>query len=248
MRSPIVLLATLPFLLAACSSATQDVSDAASDPGSASASASPSASPSATPAPACPVTGTGDPAREVDPPSGEKATGDVSATLVLSQGDVPIDFDTSLAPCTVANFTSLATQGYFDNTRCHRLTTVGIFVLQCGDPTASGSGGPGYQFPDELKGLAKELQCTGRDSARACLYPAGTVAMANGGPDTNGSQFFLVYDDSPLPPAYTVFGTMTKAGLKTVQGVAQAGTAPGADPRDGPPKQDVTINEVTGLS
>ena len=96
---------------------------------------------------------------------------------------------------------SLAEQGYFDDTTCHRLTTQGIFVLQCGDPTATGGGGPGYSFEDELDGAEK--------------YPAGTIAMANAGPDTNGSQFFLVYEDTELPPSYTTFGTIDDAGLET---------------------------------
>ena len=104
---------------------------------------------------------------------------------------------------------SLAEQGYFDDTTCHRLTTKGIFVLQCGDPTATGSGGPGYSFEDELDGSEK--------------YPAGTIAMANAGPDTNGSQFFLVYEDTELPPSYTTFGTIDDAGLDVVEEVADAG-------------------------
>ena len=112
---------------------------------------------------------------------------------------------------------SLAEQGYFDATPCHRLTTQGIFVLQCGDPTGTGTGGPGYSFDDELSGDE--------------TYPAGTLAMANAGPNTNGSQFFIVYEDTQLPPAYAVFGTVDEAGIKIVQEVAEKGTDTGAPRR-----------------
>ena len=126
---------------------------------------------------------------------------------------------------------SLAEQGYFDATECHRLTTAGIFVLQCGDPTATGSGGPGYSFADEL---------TGEET-----YPAGTLAMANAGPDTNGSQFFIVYGDTQLPPAYTVFGTVDEAGVKLVEEVAAEGTDNANGQGDGAPNQAVEIESVT---
>ena len=144
-------------------------------------------------------------------------------------GDIGVTLDGGAAPCTVNSFLSLADQGFYDDTQCHRLTTAGIFVLQCGDPTGSGAGGPGYSFPDEL---------TGKEQ-----YPAGTLAMANAGPDTNGSQFFLVYDDTQLPPSYTVFGQMDDAGLDVVKQVAKKGTANGSP--DGPPATDVTIKSVT---
>jgi peptidyl-prolyl cis-trans isomerase B (cyclophilin B) len=101
-------------------------------------------------------------------------------------------------------------------------------VLQCGDPTGSGSGGPGYSFDDELTGKEK--------------YPAGTLAMANAGPNTNGSQFFIVYADTPLPPSYTVFGTIDPEGLRVVKRIAGAGTSDGGP--DGAPKGDVLIRSV----
>ncbi len=139
-----------------------------------------------------------------------------------SAGDINVDLDAGATPCTVNSFLSLAEQGYFDGTDCHRLTTQGIWVLQCGDPTGTGSGGPGYAFDDELTG--------------AETYPAGTLAMANAGPGTNGSQFFLVYEDSlGLPPDYTVFGTISPEGLKVVQEIGAKGTADGAP--DGAPKE-----------
>ena len=137
--------------------------------------------------------------------------------------------DAEGAPCTVNSFLSLAEQEYFDDTDCHRLTTEGIFVLQCGDPTGTGSGGPGYSFADELDGSE--------------TYPAGTLAMANAGPDTNGSQFFVVYDDSSLPADYTVFGALDEASTKTVADIAEKGTDSGAS--DGAPKEKVTIESVS---
>jgi peptidyl-prolyl cis-trans isomerase B (cyclophilin B) len=153
-----------------------------------------------------------------------------SLAFVTSAGDVTIALDPN-APQTVESMTTLATSGYFDGTSCHRLTTQGIFVLQCGDPEGTGRGGPGYTIADENL----PTQAGG-------IYPAGTVAMANAGPDTNGSQFFLVYEDSPLPPSYTVWGTLS-SGVDTVRAVAANGTVSGAP--DGAPKTPVVIESVT---
>jgi peptidyl-prolyl cis-trans isomerase B (cyclophilin B) len=169
-------------------------------------------------------------AKDVDPPSSDApAEGTVDVTLKTSVGVIPITMDAASTPCAVNSFVSLADQGYFDKTPCHRLTTQGIFVLQCGDPTGSGMGGPGYQFDDELGGDE--------------TYPAGTVAMANAGPDTNGSQFFLVYADTQLDAAYDVIGRMDKVGIDVVKRVAAKGTANGG--ADGAPKVPVTIESVT---
>lgn len=142
-------------------------------------------------------------------------------------------------PQTVNSFKSLADKGFFDNTKCHRLVTSGIFVLQCGDPQGTGMGGPGYTIPDE------NLDALGKPNAQGqVIYPAGTVAMANTGqPGTGGSQFFLVYKDSPLAPSYTPFGKIDAAGLKVVEDIAKAGTADGA--QDGAPKNPVTIEKGT---
>jgi peptidyl-prolyl cis-trans isomerase B (cyclophilin B) len=169
-------------------------------------------------------------AKEVDPPS-EKApeSGEVDVTISTTVGDLRATLGRDATPCTVNSFLSLAEQGYFDDTKCHRMTTAGIFVLQCGDPTGTGQGGPGYAFADELDG--KET------------YGAGTLAMANAGPDTNGSQFFIVYADSPLPPSYTVFGHVDDAAVATVEDVAKKGVAGGQG--DGAPNEDVTISSVT---
>ncbi|SDH23622.1 peptidylprolyl isomerase [Agrococcus jejuensis] len=162
------------------------------------------------------------------PPAEPAVSGEVAVTLETSAGAIGMTLDADRTPCTVGSFTSLADQGYLDGTQCHRLTTEGIFVLQCGDPTGTGRGGPGYSYADELDGTE--------------TYSAGTVAMANAGPDTNGSQFFLVYEDSPLPPSYTVFGTMDEAGLAVVAAIGAAGVAGGGP--DGAPADDVTIASV----
>ncbi|MFI0942117.1 peptidylprolyl isomerase [Streptomyces sp. NPDC021020] len=160
-------------------------------------------------------------------------------TLDTTCGAMPIALDAAKAPETVNSFKFLADQGFFDHTRCHRLTTAGIYVLQCGDPTASGSGGPGYSLPDE------NLTAFGKaDATGAVTYPAGTVAMANSGPNTGGSQFFLVYKDSPLQPNYTPFGTLSADGLKVLNKIAGAGENSGGQ-GDGAPNATVVINKAT---
>jgi peptidyl-prolyl cis-trans isomerase B (cyclophilin B) len=165
------------------------------------------------------------------PPTDDVATeGTVPVTIATSAGAVPVTLDRAAAPCTVNSFVSLAQQGYFDATPCHRLTGGGsLSVLQCGDPTGTGSGGPGYSFADETN--------------PGMTYPRGTLAMANAGPDTNGSQFFMVYADSQLPPDYTVFGSIGEEGLAVLDGIAAAGAEGGAT--DGAPAQPVTIETAT---
>lgn len=174
-----------------------------------------------------------------EPKMAVDAKGTYSMSLKTNEGDIAIAMDAAKTPRTVNSFHHLAAKKYFDGTKCHRLTTEGIFVLQCGDPTGEGTGGPGYNIPDEnLNALGK----AGADGK--VTYPAGTVAMANTGqPGTGGSQFFLVYKDSKLPPQYTPFGTMDAAGLKAVKDVAAAGGADGAS--DGAPKKPVTIEKAT---
>ena len=199
----------------------------ASDPGSDPAATESSATPSA----ACSYPADEQsPAKPVDPPSETpEVSGTVTATIRLSQGDVPVELDAGTARCTVNSFVSLAEQGYFNDTQCHRVTTQGIWVLQCGDPSASGMGGPGYSFADELAGTE--------------TYGPGTLAMANAGPDTNGSQFFIVYKDSPLPPSYTVFGSLSADGLAVVEKIGRKGAQGGAP--DGAPAKKVTITGVS---
>jgi peptidyl-prolyl cis-trans isomerase B (cyclophilin B) len=134
-------------------------------------------------------------------------------TLTTNCGPIVISLLGSKAPITVTSIAALANAGYYNKSLCHRLTTEGIFVLQCGDPTASGSGSPtgwkGYIDENLPKVGAKN-------------YPAGTVAMANSGPKTNGSQFFLVYQDTQLGPDYTIWGKITK-GLDLVQKIGAVG-------------------------
>lgn len=156
-------------------------------------------------------------------------TPDTNYTLRMTTncGRIDIATDPAAAPETVASMVFLTEEGYFDLTACHRLTTAGIYVLQCGDPAGNGTGGPGYTVPDE------NLPDEGANN-----YPAGTVAMANAGPGTTGSQFFIVYQDTTLPPAYTVWGSVTR-GLDIVEAVAAAGVAGGGT--DGPPAQPVVI-------
>jgi peptidyl-prolyl cis-trans isomerase B (cyclophilin B) len=182
------------------------------------------------------------------PPGTPTVTTVTSATIDTNRGAIKVTLDGDKTPCTVNSFLSLAKQGYFDNTKCHRLTTQGIYVLQCGDPSGTGGGGPGYKFADELlKNDSRIAPCQGSGTQQVCNYAAGTLAMANAGPGTNGSQFFLVYGDSPLAPAYTVFGHMDASGLKVVKAIAKDGigaATPGMGAGDGAPKKPVIITSV----
>ena len=204
---------------------------------------------SATPAPAssagssdaaaaggCEYPASGQPAKPVDPPptTDVPTTGTVSYTLAMTGGDVTITMDRSKAPCTVNSFASLADQGYFDGTKCHRLADSGIFVLQCGDPTGKGTGGPGYSFANET---------TGQET-----YTRGVVAMANAGPDTNGSQFFLVWDDSTSldqQPNYTIFGQLDTASRDVVAQMAGEGQDGSYGDGTGKPNNPSEITKVT---
>jgi len=139
--------------------------------------------------------------------------------------------DGTKAPHTVNSFKFLADHKYFDNSPCHRLTTQSIFVLQCGDPTGTGTGGPGYTIPDE--------------NLTGATYPAGTLAMANTGqPHTGGSQFFICYADTPLPPQYTPFGHVTQ-GLDVLKKIAANGEDDSNGAGDGKPNKPVVIKTFT---
>lgn len=157
--------------------------------------------------------------------------GGLDLVLDTNCGEIVIDTQPRRAPETVNAMAWLAEAGYFDSTLCHRVTTEGIKVLQCGDPTATGTGGPGFAVPDENLPKAGEGN-----------YPAGTVAMANSGPGTSGSQFFIVYEDSTLPPDYTIWGTVT-SGLDIVTRVADAGVVGGGT--DGSPAAPIGIESAT---
>lgn len=164
----------------------------------------------------------------------------VSASITTNQGNIGLQLDNGKAPCTVNNFASLAQQGFYDNTPCHRLTSGSLSVLQCGDPTGKGTGGPGYEFADEYP---VDQYPPGDPALQTpILYPRGTLAMANAGPGTNGSQFFLVYQDSQLPPNYTKFGTIDATGLATLDKIAAGGIAGGG--QDGQPATPVTITSA----
>ena len=207
--------------------------------------ATPTAEPAAAPG-SCVFTPTpNEPAAKPAPvPAGTTAptSGTVPVALQTSSGPIPLTLDRAKAPCTVESFLSLVGAGYYNDTPCHRLTTgEGLKVLQCGDPTGTGSGGPGYTIVDEPPtGLAPD------PSGLAVIYPRGTVAMAKtSAPNSGGSQFFLVYADSTLPPDYTVFGTIGDQGLATVDQVAQAGSDDANGPGDGKPVTAVTIQTAT---
>ncbi|HKE65035.1 MAG TPA: peptidylprolyl isomerase [Micromonosporaceae bacterium] len=183
------------------------------------------------------LTKTGTPPTKNLPTSGTR-----DMTLATSQGTITVKLDVTHAPCSAASFAYLASQRFFDDTTCNRMTTTGIFVLQCGDPSKTGAGGPSYTYAHENLPTA------------AVNYPAGTVAMANANdPDGNGSQFFIVYKDTPtdpsngqsvLPSNYTIIGTIS-TGLDILQKVAKGGTDNANGPGDGAPKLAVKITSLT---
>ena len=205
-----------------------------------SASASPTVSESASASPSASAGGCtyapsqGEAAKDVGVPTFDAASAKkpFTATMQTSQGEVTIAMAAAEAPCTTNSFRHLATEKYYDDTSCHRLTTDGLFVLQCGDPTGTGGGGPGYQFGVE-------------NAPKDGVFPAGSVAMARSmDPNSNGSQFFIVYKDTQLPTeggGYSIFGTVAE-GLDVITKVAEAGVEGGGS--DGKPAQAVTIESV----
>jgi peptidyl-prolyl cis-trans isomerase B (cyclophilin B) len=172
---------------------------------------------------------------DIPPTGGVNARGTESVTLQTSAGAIPLTLDRALAPCTVNSFVSLARQRYFDATTCHRLTTdPGLQVLQCGDPTGTGSGGPGYTIPDEV--------------FNTLTYGRGLLAMAKtSAPNSGGSQFFMVYGDAQLPPDYTVFGSIGADGLQVLDQIARTGqdNSLASSAGGGKPVQPVTIETAT---
>jgi peptidylprolyl isomerase len=152
-----------------------------------------------------------------------------AGTLETNKGAVEVEFFPEDAPQTVNNFVCLAEDGYFDNTPFHRI--VKGFVIQGGDPTGTGSGGPGYKFADEP--IARD-------------YERGTLAMANAGPNTNGSQFFIVLDDlrGKLPKNYTIFGRVTE-GMDVVDAIASTPTRAGRSGENSTPTESITLEKVT---
>ncbi|WP_442875226.1 peptidylprolyl isomerase [Actinoplanes sp. NBC_00393] len=191
-------------------------------------------------------------ARPVPLPRDPKRTpdrGTVTAVLRTNLGLIPLVLDRAAAPCTVQSFLHLTRHRFYDRTICHRLTAYPTLkVLQCGDPSGTGEGGPGYRYRDELP---TDLPPAPTDPTGARrVYARGVLAMANAGPDTNGSQFFLVYGDSALRPNYSIFGRVTSWGLRTLDRVAAGGIAPTAEdpaPVDGAPALRTEIRRATVL-
>ncbi|MEV7286659.1 peptidylprolyl isomerase [Streptomyces sp. NPDC093252] len=213
------------------------------DSANAASESTPSGTPSAAPDP-CEKPAAGEVATKTwdkEPEMSIDESAKYTMTLATTCGDIDIELKASAAPRTVNSFEFLAGEGYFDHTSCHRLTSSGIYVLQCGDPKGDGTGGPGYTIPDEnLKDTA----------LKGDVYPAGTVAMANQynaqtdeGRDSGGSQFFLVYQESPLPPDYTPFGTVSESGMAVLKKITDAGESTGMG--DGTPNATVVIDKAT---
>ena len=152
-----------------------------------------------------------------------------TAVVTTNKGEFSIVLDQNKAPLAANSFVTLARYKYFDNTQCHR--AILDFVVQCGDPTATGSGGPGYSFADELP--------------QAGEYKLGSIAMANSGPNTNGSQFFIITGDQgiTLPPSYTLFGQVT-SGLDTTVPALNAASNPDPAANGVPPLETITIVNV----
>lgn len=193
------------------------------------------------------------PARPVSLPPDPKHTPDKGIVKVLvatNQGPMLLSLDRAKAPCTVQSFLHLAKSRFYDFTTCHRLTLYSTLkVLQCGDPSGTGEGGPGYSYKDELPTDLPNWPTDPTGTSK--VYARGTLAMANAGPNTNGSQFFLVFGDSRLRPDYTVFGSVDRLGLAALDRVAAGGIAPTPDDPtgvDGAPirKTDIIVARSLG--
>ncbi len=185
--------------------------------------------------------------KPVEPPrSGKVPTepAEVSVSMMTDQGPIGLMLDNAQSPCTVNSFISLGAKDFFAGTQCHRLTTSPMLsVLQCGDPAGDGTGGPGYEFANEYP--TDQYAPNDPAAQQPVTYPRGTLAMANAGPGTNGSQFFLVYQDSMLPPQYTVFGTIDEAGIEVIETIAAEGNDASNPAGGGAPNKEVTIEAVT---
>ena len=168
--------------------------------------------------------------KNITPPEVKPPFKNRTFTFTTNCGEIVIQANGKGAPITVTALAALANGGFYNKTLCHRLTTNIIYVLQCGDPTGTGIGKPNFSYRDE--NLPQAVQTN---------YPAGTVAMANSGANTNGSQFFIVYEDTSMDPDYTIWGRVIK-GLEIVRAIAEAGVADGST--NGMPKQTIAIEKV----
>jgi len=177
-----------------------------------------------------PTTAKAHTAKNIIPPEVKTPFKNRTFTFTTNCGEIVIQANGKSAPITVTALAALANGGFYNKTFCHRLVTDEIYVLQCGDPTGTGRGGPNFTYRDE--NLPQAVQAN---------YPAGTVAMANNGANTNGSQFFIVYEDTSMDPDYTIWGRVTK-GLEIVRAIAEAGVADGST--NGMPKQTIAIEKV----
>ncbi|MDP9392609.1 MAG: peptidylprolyl isomerase [Actinomycetota bacterium] len=171
-------------------------------------------------------------------PASTPAEGTTTLLMTTGQGDLTLTLDRAQAPCAAASFTYLAEQQFFDGSPCHRMVNGESFgVLQCGDPSGTGQGGPTYKYAEEV--------------TPETTYPRGTIAMANSGrPGSTGSQFFLVFADAQLSPDYTVVGTVDEAGLAVLDQIAEAGNDGSLEPSPGggKPNEPVVIESVTVVS
>jgi peptidyl-prolyl cis-trans isomerase B (cyclophilin B) len=175
--------------------------------------------------------------KNVGTPPKKPVKGTYKMTIDTGLGTIVATLDGTKAACTVNSFNYLASKKFFDNTHCHRLVTSGIKVLQCGDPTGTGTGGPSYGFGNEY---VPKAGANGQ-----ATYKRGMIAMAHSSaPNSNGSQFFIVYDDSPLPADYTVFGQITQ-GMGVVDAVAKAGAMPADQSGNTAPKKKIEIKHLT---
>jgi peptidyl-prolyl cis-trans isomerase B (cyclophilin B) len=180
----------------------------------------------------CTYTAGGSAAKPVKAPANTSPakTGEVKAKISLNGETVDVALDRSLAPCSVNSFLSLASQGFYDGTSCHRLTkSAGLNVLQCGDPSGKGNGGPGYEYAPEV--------------AQDASYKVGTLAMANTGPTGEGSQFFIVYGPTTVSPSYSIIGTVSEPGMKVVDAITAKGVKD--NQQEGPPAAPAKIDSVT---
>ncbi|WP_200210015.1 peptidylprolyl isomerase [Micromonospora coerulea] len=177
------------------------------------------------------------------PEAQQKNAGTQTMTMDTNLGPITAKIDRAAVPCTAGSFTHLASKGFFDNTKCHRLVTEGIKVLQCGDPSATGKG---WRETDGTGGPSYNLAEENLPTDKRPAYPEGVIAMANSGqPGSTGSQFFIVYGDSQLDPNYTVLGTIT-GGMDVVKQVAAAGDdkAFAQQAGGGHPKKEIVINKL----